>query len=568
MVIIMTKGLPIVKITKRYSDYKVDEIIEVSDHLGIELVTNQRVAMYASKKEMTEWQNKELGKQIPTVEEKGKIEEKENATILTRRGQVEAFWKLQPFYFDKSKIFYLWNKKLFKWDISDEVDFCNSIYVILGMDTINRTSKGEIVESFKQVGRMHKPKDMEKSWVQFKDRIYDLKTGEDFEATPKYFVTNPIPYKVGETEETPIIDGYFDDWMKGQDNSWKKTLYEIMAYNICRDKFMQRIIALCGGGANGKGTYAKLNYKFLGEDNCVASEIKNLSEDKFEPAVLYQKLLCVMGEVHYDDLKNTNILKKLGGEDKMSFQFKGKTPFTEDNTATCLCLTNSMPITPDKTLGFYRKWLIIDFVNQFPEIDKNLIDAIPEKEFENLAKKLLRILKELYIKPHFTNEGDFDERGKRYEERSNPIMKFIEDKCIEEPGEMISLRDFTNSCNEYLKTKHLRVMNSNQVGKVLRDEGFVVGKRTIDESSAVVIVNVRIRTTKTTQNLSRKLYKETSTDLGSFSSSDTFSSERYTKTDNMLHKCWNCGETPCNYYDEEKGLYICDTCKNSMEANK
>ncbi len=441
---------------------------------------------------------------------------KESLSILTRRGQIENFWNTQPFYYDKSKIFYLWNKELFKWEISDEVDFCNSIYNILGMDTINRTNKGEIVESFKQVGRMHKPKDMEKSWVQFKDRIYDIKTGKDFEATPQHFVTNPIPYKVGGTEETPIIDGYFNDWMKGQDKSWKQTLYEIMAYNICRDKFMQRIIALCGGGANGKGTYAKLNYKFLGSDNCVASEIKNLSEDKFEPAVLYKKLLCVMGEVHYDDLKNTNQLKKLGGEDKMSFQFKGKTPFTEDNTATCLCLTNTMPITPDKTIGFYRKWLIIDFPNQFKQIDKNLIDVIPEEEFENLAKKLLRILKELYVKPHFTNEGDFDERAKRYEERSNPIMKFIEDECIEEPGEMISLRDFTNSCNEYLKSKHLRIMNSNQVGKVLRDEGFVIGKRTIDDISAVVIVNVRINNTKTTQNQSSKLRKESSRDLGSF----------------------------------------------------
>jgi hypothetical protein len=34
-----------------------------------------------------------------------------------------------------------------------------------------------------------------------------------------------------------------------------------------------------------------------------------------------------MGEVSYDDLRNTNMLKKLGGEDKISFQFKNKTPF-------------------------------------------------------------------------------------------------------------------------------------------------------------------------------------------------------------------------------------------------
>ena len=459
---------------------------------------------------------------------------KKELSILTRRGQIEEFWNTKPFYYDKSKIFYLWNNKLFKWEISDEVDFCNSIYSILGMDTINRTNKGEIVEAFKQVGRMHKPKDMEKSWVQFKDRIYDIKTGDDFEATPEYFVTNPIPYKVGATEETPIIDGYFTDWMKGQDKSWKETLYEIMAYNICRDKFMQRIIGLCGGGSNGKGTYAKLNEKLLGKENCVASEIKNLSEDKFEPATLYQKLLCIMGEVYYDDLKNTNILKKLGGEDRMSFQFKGKTPFTEDNTATCMCLTNSMPITPDKTTGFYRKWLIIDFLNEFKEVDKNIIDNIPEEEFENLSKKLLRIIKELYVNPHFTNEGNFEERAKRYEEHSNPVMKFVEDECIEKAGEMVSLREFTNECNTYLNTNKLRVMTSKQIGGVLRNESFIVGNRKIDDISAVVIVNLTLKTIKTIKtivNPNRELYKRTNTDLDSFDSND--SSEPITETETI-----------------------------------
>ncbi|GAH99231.1 unnamed protein product, partial [marine sediment metagenome] len=47
-----------------------------------------------------------------------------------------------------------------------------------------------------------------------------------------------------------------------------------------------RLIALCGGGSNGKGTFIKLKYKFLGEGNYVSSEIKSLSEDRFEPAVL------------------------------------------------------------------------------------------------------------------------------------------------------------------------------------------------------------------------------------------------------------------------------------------
>ena len=47
------------------------------------------------------------------------------------------------------------------------------------------------------------------------------------------------------------------------------------------------------------------------------------------------------------------------------------------------------------------------------------------------------------------NEGDFDERARRYEQRSNPVMHFIEENCEELPGAMIPIRDFTNFCNEY-----------------------------------------------------------------------------------------------------------------------
>lgn len=457
------------------------------------------------------------------IKEKRKLSKGSN--IFSRRGQIESFWREQPFFYDKSKIFWLWDKENYKWILSDEVDFLNSIQELIGIETIDSTAKTELVEGFKQIGRKKHPKEIKKSWVQFKDKIYDVKTGDIFSATPEYFVTNPIPWEVGECEDTPTIDKLFSEWVE---EKYIKTLYEIIAYNISTDKFMQRIIALCGGGSNGKGTFVKLIYKFLNEDNCVSSEIKELSENHFEAAVLYRKLLCVMGEVSYDDLKNTNQLKKLGGEDKISFQFKGKTPFTSDNSATCMCLTNSLPITPDKSLGFYRKWLIIDFPNQFKQITKNLINMIPDIEFSNLARKSIRILKELYDNPVFTNEGSFEERAARYEERANPIMQFVSKYCSEEAGENITLREFTNELNIWLKENHLRIMTAKQVGKVMRDEGFTVGARKLENgTSSVVILNLKIeKTIKVYQNYHKsklKPHEETILKLSSFRSFDILS---------------------------------------------
>ena len=441
-------------------------------------------------------------------------------SLFTRRGQLEEFWKEHPFYYDTAKIFWLWDKQKYRWVMSDEVDFCNLIFENLGINTLNSKERIEIVEGFKQIGRLHKPKDMKKSFIQFQDRIYDVQTDENFEASPEWFVTNPIPWRVGESAKCPTIDRLFIEWV-GEEN--KQQLDEITAYTLSLDKFMQRLFALVGGGSNGKGTFIKLLYKFLGEDNCVSSEIKLLSEDKFEPAVLFRKLLCVFGEVSYDDLKNTNMLKKLGGEDKISFQFKGKTPFTADNTATGMSLTNTLPTTPDKSLGFYRKWLIIDFPNQFNGINKDIIAEIPEIEFENLAFRCLNILKSLYETKKFTNEGTFQERMERYEERSNPIMKFMEKYCAEDAGCYVSLRRFANKLNEYLKSKHLRVMTANQVGKCLREEGFLVGNRKIDDISQCVILNLKLLELLELSRLQLVSHIETNRKMDSFDSLDSSS---------------------------------------------
>ncbi len=219
---------------------------------------------FADKAGMTEELKKARKEYNERKKKENASDSKEGYEVMSRRGQIERFWKTNPFYYDKSRIFWLWDTENYKWEISDEVDFCNKIFEVLRIDTLDNKARSEIIAGFKQVGRMHKPKPKEKSWVQYKDKIYDIKTGEIFSASPKYFVLNPIPWSIGDSEDTPTIDKYFDDWIEGQDESWKKTLYEIIAYNTSTDKFMQRLIALVGGGSNGKVTYIKLIYKFLG----------------------------------------------------------------------------------------------------------------------------------------------------------------------------------------------------------------------------------------------------------------------------------------------------------------
>ena len=188
-----------------------------------------------------------------------------------------------------------------------------------------------------------------------------------------------------------------------------------------------------------------------------------------------------MTEVDSYDMQNSVLLKKLTGEDPIRYEFKGKTSFSEESGTTCLMATNSLPITPDQSDAYYRRWLIIEFPHTF-DVGKNVIGDIPKIEYNNLSKKCIRICKELYENKGFTNEGNLKERMKRYEDRSNPLLQFIKTECTENASEHMTLRGFATFFNEYLKKHRLRLMTIRKISKALRDEGFQVkgGKSPID----------------------------------------------------------------------------------------
>lgn len=429
---------------------------------------------------------------IDDMHERGEsVKLKEPGMIFLRRGQAEHFCNLQPIYYDEAGMWWYWDKNEIKWRHGDEIDILNLVFKTINLDCVEFKPRNEILQALMQVSRQRKPKVPEKYWLQFKDKICDIKNGTIFDATPEYFITNPILWKLGDNFDTPEMDKLFREWVvgEGQNESYVNILYEIIAYCACSEQFLQTIIALTGSGSNGKGTFLKLLTKFIGEDNTCSSNLKALSKRNFESSALYKKLFCNIGEVDYADLQNTAMIKQLTGEDIIRYEFKGRTPFSDYSPTTLIIATNALPKTPDMSIGFYRRWTILDFPNQFP-VKADVLTRIPDIEYEHLALKISIKLKELYERGTFSLAQDFQEKQRRYEERSNPMQKFLEENYEEVPGEMIILRDFANDFNEYLKSKHLRIMSIHQIGKVLREDGWMVGRRHVGEHSVVAILNL------------------------------------------------------------------------------
>jgi putative DNA primase/helicase len=401
------------------------------------------------------------------LEDEDKIEEA-TGIFLDKRELAKRFLKIQPLFYDSGRLWWIWKQNQRKWEIIDETDVLNSIEKSSRADTINSTEKNEIIEALKQEGRKTSPKPLKESWIQFQNIIYDIKSGEKFEVTPDYFVVNPIPYKIhdGNYEQTPVMDRIFEEWV-GKDHV--RTLYEIIAYCLLPDYPIQRLFCFVGAGMNGKSCFLNLLKKFIGPENICSTELDTLLSSRFEITKLHKKLVCLMGETNFKELKKTSIIKRLTGGDTIGFEYKNKTPFDDRNYAKILIATNNLPTTTDKTIGFYRRWLIIDFPNQFSE-QKDILLDIPEEEYESLALKCCSILHTLLKTRKFTNEGSVEDRMKRFEEKSNPFDKFIKEFCdLEDPNGYIWKYDFEKKFNQWCKESRFREFSEKTIGEKMKE---------------------------------------------------------------------------------------------------
>lgn len=396
-------------------------------------------------------------------------------SFYSKQDLVKQLLEVQPIYYDENKIWWIWINNEFKWKITDETDILNFVSNLSGADTINSKERTEILETIRQTSRQKKPKEIEKTWIQFRDTIVNIKTGEELKASSEYFVTNPIPYGLNNERniETPVMNKIFGEWV-GKENIQK--LYEILAYSLIPDYPIHRIFCFIGGGMNGKSCFLSLLRKFIGKDNCCSTELDTLLNSRFEVTRLHKKLVCQMGETNFNELNKTSILKKLSGGDLIGFEYKNKNPFEEVNYAKIIIATNNLPTTTDKTIGFYRRWMIVDFPNQFSE-KKDILEDIPESEYMALTVKCSKILKNLLKKRGFTNEGDVNERMKAYEDKSNPLDKFFKENIVEDYSSHIWKWEFAERLKDWCRSNNFRELSQNDVSKRMKNNNIEEKKK-------------------------------------------------------------------------------------------
>jgi hypothetical protein len=210
-----------------------------------------------------------------------------------------------------------------------------------------------------------------------------------------------------------------------------------------------------------------------------------------------------------------------------------------------------------------------------------VVGSIPDQEFNNLAKKIISIAKELYDKKGFANEGSYEQRVVKYEERSNPLLTFIDKYCEESPDDLL-FGKFCEVFNEFCIKHRMRPLTNKQISKSLREEGYVVKVKHNDydekRTTAFYLFNMDIKDIKDIQYKVQNTYREI--DLKSHiqdildihnHSNNSFVIPFNTKTQSWQPCCHPkgqdgiCGKSPCN---DLEGLYYCQEHFESVQLDK
>jgi len=399
------------------------------------------------------------------------------------------FYTNQPFFFDTAQLFWLWNNTRKCWQVRDETDLLNALDHQLDLQDsiVNNSLKSNYINALRQVGRKNIPAPLPKTCVQFRTKIFDIETKESYESTPDLFACNPLPWDIGESSDTPVMDGLFKDWVG--DNAI--LLYEILAYCCLIDYPIHRIFGLVGNGCNGKSTFLTVVQKFVGSENICSTELDLLTTNRFETSKIHKKLVAIMGETNFSSIDKTSMLKKLVGQDLVNFEFKNKNPFSDVNYGKLLVATNQLPASEDTSQGWFRRWIILNFDNEFEE-GKDVVKTIPDAEFSNLARKVVDILPRILGGSGFTNDGSIAVRQERYELASNPFIGFAKEWCEEDVNHESTYSELYLAYTQYLKRKKKRHVTSKFFSRLVASMGFEMRRTTFDGANAMYIFGIRL----------------------------------------------------------------------------
>lgn len=298
--------------------------------------------------------------------------------------------------------------------------------------------------------------------------VFSIKTKELQPFSPDFFFTcAPLPFEYKPDTDCPAIKKFMAEILMEKDIP---IVQEMIGYCFLRDMPFHKAFMMIGAGRNGKSTLINLLVTAFGTENVSKLGLQQIAKGGFVLAHLKDKMINVYPDLPAYALHDTGYFKVLTGGDWLTVDRKFKDPTSFVNYAKMIFSCNKLPEAKDDSTAFFRRWILMNFPNEFtPEnADPHLLKKLTTPdELAGLFNWALEGLQRLYENLNFSYSKTTDEVQDQYERLSNSLLAFVKDHVDVDTAGVITKDEFYKKYAIYCRDLNLPIKTKTTVGRNL-----------------------------------------------------------------------------------------------------
>lgn len=266
-----------------------------------------------------------------------------------------------------------------------------------------------------------------------------------YNATPKLFTFNVLPYDYDENAHSKVWDNFVKD-IYNDDKDKIRLLSQWFGYNCIPDLSQEKLMLFTGRPRSGKSTVLETMQAMLGEQQCCETSFQSLS-GSFGYQPLLNKFAAIIGDAKSPRTGEANaVLEKIlhiTGGDAVSVNRKGisELPMIHLKCRFTIAM-NDLPTFTDHARALEPRLNILTFTNSYVGREDRTLKCRLRKEAQEgkIINFALQGLRDLYTNGIFLEPDSSKIALQQFQELASPVVSFTSE-CCEFEKESYVLKD-------------------------------------------------------------------------------------------------------------------------------
>lgn len=301
--------------------------------------------------------------------------------------------------------------------------------------------------------------------LDFTNGVLDIQTGQFRKHERADLSTYRLPYKYDREASCGRWLQFVSECLE-KDVSRVSVLQEFMGYCLGRDNSFHKALVCVGDGRNGKGTTFYVISKLVGEENCSALRLGDMS-NKETVSDLVGKLVNIDADTDATARGFESDFRRISAGDTMVARKLYKDVFKFTPYCKLIVGANELPRIADKTHGFYDRLIILPYNVSFVGREDRDLKPKLVAEISGILNWALEGRRRLYEYGRFSVDKTLQGLVTELKRENNPIEIFIDENVRVHEDAYTSKKEMYDEYMAWCKESGHRALSRVKFGKEL-----------------------------------------------------------------------------------------------------